>query len=295
MRFAETRLQRSARKLLDRFRLDRLRPRLSLRMFRSLGVASGKGGTGKTFVSVNLGILIARDRPGALLLDADLGLANAHLNLGLRPAHNLQDYFDNDVALADLVLSTRYGLRLLSGGSGISRLADLDARERRRLADDLPELVGAAAPLLVDSAAGISPQTLLFLLCTDIVVLVVTPELTSITDAYALIKCLSVRRPECRFGVVVNRTDDESQSHKVFARLSEVVQRFLRMPLHFLGGIPEDRAVRSALAAKVPLVVRAPRADAARGLRAVAAALETWVGELPQDPVGFAARLHDLA
>ena len=266
VRFTDSGLPRIRGGLLERFRFERFRRRHRPLGVPSIGVASGKGGTGKTFTTTNLAVLLAKRIGQVQIVDADLGLGNAHVHLGLRPLKNLQHYLDGEVSLDDLQLVSEHGVRLLPGGTGISRLSQLEGVELRRLSQDLVGTIGGSRAVFIDSAAGISPQALLFLRCTELVVLVVTPELPSLTDAYAVIKCLVLRQPECRFLVLVNRTDSRAQAREVFEKLSDVASRFLSIPLHYLGGVPEDRAVRASLGAKVPHVIRAPRSPASRAL-----------------------------
>lgn len=289
----ETRSTARPFRFLDRIRFERFRRRQRPLGVPSLGIGSGKGGTGKTFVATNLAVLLSRRLGSVQFIDADLGLGNAHVHLGLRPMHNLQHYFDGDTELQDLLIGSYYGVRLLPGGSGISRLAQLETHELRRLAQDLPSVVEQSSLVLVDSAAGISPQTLLFLRCSELVLLVVTPELTSLTDAYALIKCLVVRQPTSRFLVLVNRADDEAHGVEVFERIHNVASRFLKLPLHYVGAIPEDPAARGSIMAKVPHVIRAPASPAARALKAAASELERLLRELQSNEsrTGFAKRL----
>lgn len=284
MKLTDARTGAGPRRLFDRIRFERFRRRHQPLEMPSVGVASGKGGTGKTFVAVNLAVLLAREIGGVQMLDADLGLGNAHVHLGLRPMHNLQHYFDGDALLEDLLLGSCYGVRLLPGGSGISRLAQLDTGELRRLAHDMPSILTESNALIVDSGAGISPQTLLFLRCSDVVLLVVTPELTSLTDAYALIKCLVIRQPQSRFLVLVNRADEQDQGIEVFQRINDVASRFLSLPLHYLGAVPEDRAARASVAGKVPLVVRTPSSPAARALKSAASSLEDYLRDFRRQP-----------
>jgi flagellar biosynthesis protein FlhG len=296
LRIRDARLNRLSRRLLDRFRSDPRDRMAQLPGAPSIGIASGKGGPGKTFVSVNLACLVARTLAPVQLIDADLGLGNAHLALGARPQHDLQRYFAGDVPLDGLILGTPYGVRLLPGGSGISRLAQLAPDELQRLARDFLDVLAPARVIMLDSAAGIAPQTLAFLTGVDLVVLVVTPELTALTDAYAVVKCLIVRRPQSRFLVLVNRCDEADQGQEVFNRIHDVAGRFLSVPLHYLGWVPEDRTVRRALAAKVPLVEYAPDSPATAALIAAGNELLRVLEPVGRDALreGFAARMLGL-
>ena len=239
-------------------------------------------------------MMLARMRGPVQLFDADLGLGNSHILLGLRPRHNFQHYFERRAQLEELNLQGPHGLRLLPGGSGISRLAQLERHEIARLAQELSFVIEDARLLVVDSPAGIAVQTLSFMQSASCVLLVVTPELTSLTDAYALVKCLHLRDPSTRFIVVVNRCEEEGQGREVFERLSGVAGRFLSLPLHFLGSVPEDpAAVRSALAAKMPVVLHEPDARVAVAISQIASELEelVWEFESARDGPDFCTRL----
>ncbi len=247
-----------------------------------VGIASGKGGTGKSMVTVNLGVLIGSPRARVRILDADLGLGNAHLPLGLKPERNLQYFFEGRGSLGDLVQHSRYGVDVLPGGSGLSRLAQLNYPDFRRFALGLDPVLEGASAVLVDSAAGISPQTLSFLLASDLVLIVTTPEITSLTDAYALIKCLALRRPGRGVYLLVNHCDDLEQGRRAFEKIRDISGRFLGIHVSFLGAVPGDPAVRLALAARTPIVIRTPSSPAARGLRSCARKLEGILEEIPR-------------
>ena len=248
----------------------------------SIGVASGKGGTGKTFTSVNLALHLASRLGSVQMLDADLGLGNSHLQLGLRPEGHIQHFLQGDMRLDELVLESEYGVSLLPGGSGVSRLSHLEAGEIRRLGRGISNLDLRADALIVDSAAGISRQTLLFLRCCDFVVLVLQPELSSLTDAYALLKCLILREHMVQVHVVVNRVYEEGEGIETFEKLQDVSSRFLHFPLHYLGAVPEDPMVRKALARKTPILIHDPGSPSARAMAAIGDRLIDCMAELPQ-------------
>ncbi|MFQ5505779.1 MAG: MinD/ParA family protein [Planctomycetota bacterium] len=289
MKLSSTTISRFQRRILNRWKLQRS----SERRVPSVGIASGKGGTGKTFTTVNLAVLLAPSIGPVQIFDTDLGLGNAHLHLGLKPERHLDKFFEGKVGLDRLVLESPYEVSVLPGGSGISRLAQLGQAELRMLARSLPAILEDKSIQLIDSAAGISPQTLLFLQHTDLVLLVVTPHLASLTDAYALIKCLILRKSASRMLVLVNRADHEEQALEAFSRIRKVSCQFLSFPVHYLGCVPEDRAVQPALAAKVPVVIRSPHSSASRALGLAARKLKSLLMESEEDwsGPGFAESL----
>jgi flagellar biosynthesis protein FlhG len=294
VRLDET-LSRGRRRVLERLGFDRRRRTVCQARPPSVGIASGKGGTGKTFMAVNLAVSLAKTLRPVQLLDADFGLGNAHLGLGVRPTRGLQDYLDDKAPLADIIVPTEHGVRLLPGGSGISQLSQLADSELRRLAIDLDELILPCRCLIVDAAAGITPQTLAFLAAVDILLLVVTPDVTSLTDAYALAKCLRAREAPIRLAVVVNRCDEPEQGAEAFGRMQDVSVRFLDMSLHYLGSVPEDRRVRTALAARQPLCLQASPSPAAVAVTQIAERLRPVLTALADAPerAGFSQRLRE--
>ena len=244
-----------------------------------LAVASGKGGTGKSFVATNLAVAIAAERR-VTLVDCDFGLANDHLLLGVNPTQSVQHFFAGAASLAEIRMKTPYGPLLLPGGSGISRLGDLTELELMRLGTGLSSVAGDSDVMLMDAAAGISPHSVLTLLAAQHVLLVTNPEIAALTDAYALIKCLSAHPHHGDISVVVNRVRSEAQGEATFRKLAEVSRRFSRCPIHYMGAIPEEPAVSHHRLNQPPLVVSHPECQASRAIFAVLTRLERHVGPL---------------
>lgn len=231
---------------------------------------------------MNLALRLADSLGSVRILDADLGLGNSHLQLGVRPEGHIQHFLQGDKRLEDLVLESEYGVSLLPGGSGISRLSHLETGEIRRLGRGISNLNLSADALIVDSAAGISRQTLFFLRCCDFVVLVLQPELSSLTDAYALLKCLVLREQMVQVHVLINRVYEEEEGMETFEKLQDVASRFLHYPLHYLGAVPEDPLIRRALSQKTPILAYAPESPAARAMAEVGDRLLGRLADMPQ-------------
>jgi len=233
-------------------------------------VASGKGGVGKTSLVVNLGLVLGRLQQRVLLLDADLGLANVEILLGLAPRFSLRDVLYGDKHIRDVVTPTTYGVRVVSGGSGLYELANLDSAQQARLLDMLLYFRDDTDWILIDTGAGINKNVIGFTAAAGEVIVVITPEPTSLTDAYSLLKVLA------RFGivtearVVVNRAAGDREGEQVAARLASAAERFLRLPVRHLGTIAEDAAVATAVMCQRPLVVAHPASPAARQIEAIA-------------------------
>lgn len=230
-------------------------------MTRIVGIASGKGGAGKTSVTVGLAFALARAGSRVCILDADLGLANVDILLGLSPALTLEDVLFGDAPLERAMVPVGRGVDVIPGSSGVSRMADLTRAARMRLAREFRKLSGHDF-LLVDTSPGISGQvTSLCLSCPELV-LVVNPEATSITDGYALMKVLreqGLTRPPM---LLVNRSRDEALARAVFERVKAAAQKYLKLNPAYLGQVPWDESLSMAAARQRPVLEAAPACPA---------------------------------
>lgn len=235
-----------------------------------IALASGKGGTGKSFLTTNLAIGLHRAGRRVAVVDCDFGLANAHLLFGVNPRHSVQHLLDGGVPVQEALVPTPFGPSLLAGGSGIASLAELDARHMQMLARALHWIAGCHDVVLVDCAAGLAPQSMISVLAAQHVVLVTNPEIAALTDAYALIKCLArqVERPVVH--LVVNRVDRPGLGQATFDRLAEVSRRFAGCVVHYLGEVPEDSAVTHRRLGQPPMMVGAPESPTSRALARIA-------------------------
>ncbi len=216
---------------------------------RVIAISSGKGGVGKTFLSVHLATRAARLDRRVLLLDADLGLANVDVMLGLTGRGTVMDVVRGNKSLKDVIVSVDDRLDVLSGGSGLFELARLSAAQRGVLLDEMNRLSRAYDLVLVDTPAGIGEDVLFFTSSSESVLVVLTPDPTSLTDAYALIKVLSRQRGVNRFMVALNQAD-EITARITFRRLLAVADRYLDVFLDYVGYMPECPAVRSAISSQ---------------------------------------------
>ncbi|MBC7346437.1 MAG: MinD/ParA family protein [Clostridia bacterium] len=275
----------------------RLRELVARRSFplRTLAVGSGKGGVGKTSVALNLGLALSERGRRVAVLDGDLGLANVDVMLGLSPHYTLYDVLAGQRTLEEIVLKGPANLHVIPGGSGIAALANLSAAQRQRLVESLRLAVQEMEFLIIDTGAGIGQAVMSFLLAADEVIVVLTPEPTALADAYALIKVLAQGKMHRWVYLLVNRVSGPSEARQTLRRLQVVVQRFLGIELRFLGFIPEDAAVSSAVLQQRPLLLSYPRSRAAEQLRFIAQRL---LGEEALTPAagrgGFLARLLHL-
>lgn len=235
---------------------------------RVIAVASGKGGVGKTSIVVNLSLALARRRKRVLLLDADLGLANVDILLGLVPRWDLSQVVRGEKELKEIVIEGPEGIRLIPGGSGVQELADLTPSQREHLIRSLGQVTEGTDFFLIDTSAGISRNVLSFAAAAGEAIVVTTPEPTAITDAYGLIKGLS--RLKVKLHLLVNRAATWAEGRETAERLRSTARRFLNLEVACLGVIPEDKAAGLAVREQKPLLLSYPSSAAARAIGEVA-------------------------
>ncbi len=230
---------------------------------RVIVVASGKGGVGKTNIAVNLGLALAERGLQVAILDADMGLANADILLGINSRYNLSHVINGERTVTEVMTTGPWGLQLIAGGSGVAELANLGQNDLANFIDNLHELDEALDILIIDTGAGISHSVLSFALASDEVLVVATPDPTSLADAYGLIKVLDRRNPRAQLRVVVNMCETEYQGREVFDKLNGVSRRFLSRELDWAGSIPRDVMVQRAVQGFQPFYIVYPRSHAA--------------------------------
>lgn len=240
---------------------------------RSLCIASGKGGTGKSSITASIADLLRR-KGNTLVLDADLGCANAHIFHDVHPEWSLADVIAGDRAVHEIVTPCASGLDLLPGGSGVGRLAGLREYELEMIGRGLAKVEAGYDYLLVDSAAGLSRQTVAFAAACDQTVLVTTPDVTAMTDAYAFLKvfvrqCEAAGERRALPLLVVNRATSAKEADEVGARLQNVTMKFLGQRLEVLGWLPDDRAVFRCTQRRTSVVAGEPESDLAQALEQV--------------------------
>lgn len=242
-----------------------------------LSVTSGKGGVGKTNMSVNLAYTLSMAGKKVVLLDADLGLANVDVILGLAPQHNLFHLFHEDMTLDKILFDTPYGFRILPASSGVSDMVDLDRGQKLDLLDAMDTLEDEVDYLIVDTGAGINDNVLYFNLAVQERLLVITPEPTSLTDAYALIKVLKLHHGVERFRILVNMVKDQKGAKDVYLKLLNACDHFLDgISLDLVGFVPYDPNVRNSVIAQVPFCHKFPKTPASVAVRQAAKKLDAW-------------------
>jgi len=268
-----------------------------MRPVQVIAVSGGKGGVGKSNISVNLSIALAELRRRVVLLDADLGLANVDVLLGIRATHTLADVLAGTHSLTDVLVTGPAGMKIVPASSGVQRMAELSAAEHTGLINAFNDLSDQVDILVIDTAAGISDTVVSFVRAANEVIIVVCDEPSSITDSYALIKLLHKEYGMQRFRVVANMTRTPQEGLNMFNKLNTVCERFLDVTLQFVGQIPFDENVRKAVQKQKALLEFAPSSKAAVAIRALAQVVDKW--PLPNSPTGrlefFVERLLQAA
>ncbi|GGC75282.1 MinD/ParA family protein [Marinobacter halophilus] len=261
-----------------------------------IAVTGGKGGVGKSNVSVNLGIALAQKGRRVVLLDADLGLANIDVLLGITANRNIHDVLNGDCDLKDVLVNGPGGIKIVPASSGTQRMTQLSSMEHAGLINAFSELGDQIDVLIVDTAAGISEGVVSFLRASQELLLVVCDEPTSITDAYALIKLMNRDYGTDRFRILANQVRNEQEGRHLYEKLTRVTERFLDVALQYVGIVPYDEAVKKAVQRQRAVLEAYPRAKASLAIRALADKVDSW--PLPSSPRGhlefFVERLVEV-
>ncbi|MDR9828165.1 MinD/ParA family protein [Vibrio sp. FNV 38] len=249
-----------------------------------ISVTGGKGGVGKSNVSLGMAICMARQGKKVMVLDADLGLANIDIMLGIRPKKNLGHVLAGECELKDAIVEGPHGIRIIPATSGTQKMAELSHSQHVGLIRAFGSLEDDMDVLIIDTAAGISDMVVSFSRAAQDVVVVVCDEPTSITDAYALIKLLSKDHQVQRFKIVANMVRSYREGRELFAKLTLVTERFLNVSLELVACIPLDDKVRQAVKRQKIVVDAFPRSPAALALSSLSNKALTW--PLPKSPTG---------
>lgn len=242
------------------------------RTTRVLAVTSGKGGVGKTTLSVNLAIAFAQQGQRVLLFDADLGMANVHVFAGVNPRSTLLDVIDGRAQLGEIIVPGPAGVQLLCGASGIGRLTELSATALEMLGRELLRVAADFDVLIIDTGAGISACVTQFLQLAHDAIVVATPNIAATLDAYGVIKLAHETQIPARLHLLINQADDETQAARVWERIAGCADRFLKCPVALLGFLFRDAAVEQANKTRSPLLLSQPDHINAQRIAAIAAA-----------------------
>ena len=244
---------------------------------RVITVTSGKGGVGKSNTAINLAIQFRKMGQKVIILDADFGLANIEIMFGAVPKHNLCDLIYQGKSIRDIVTWGPMEVGFISGGSGITGMSNLDRDNLGTIIDNLAELDEMAETIIVDTGAGISDSVLEFLVASGEILLVATPEPTSITDSYSLLKALNRHprflREDSKIKVIANKVSSDTEGETMYNKLNTVANRYLKLPVSYLGAIPQDSRLEEAVMQQKPVSMQSPNSKSARAYEKMAYAL----------------------
>jgi flagellar biosynthesis protein FlhG len=242
---------------------------------RIIAISSGKGGVGKTNLSINIALAYANLGKKVIVLDADLGLANVNVILGIIPKFNLYHLIRKQKSIREIILDTGYGIQIVAGASGFSKIANLSDEEREVFIEELSEL-STADVIIVDTSAGVSNNVLDFIAAADDAIIVTTPEPTAITDAYGIVKIIATEIDYLNIGMklVVNRVKSVTQGKKVAERVISIAGQFLNLKLDYLGYVYDDVTVGNAVLKQKPFILEDPKCKASICVRHIVSRLE---------------------
>lgn len=225
-------------------------------MVRSIAIASGKGGVGKTSLAVNCAVKLSTDGKNVALLDADFGMANSHILLNQKIENSVSDILEKSTNIKDVIHETSTGLKLIPGGSGVLELLNLDSQKRWEIIRSLDTLKNGLDILIVDTPAGASDASIEFSAACDAVVVVLVSEPTSFMDAYAFIKALYLEKKFGSVSIVVNLAKNEKAAKKSYDSFKKIVTKFLSVDMKFIGWLPESKSIAGSIVARKPVVLQ---------------------------------------
>lgn len=245
------------------------------RKTRIITVTSGKGGVGKTNIATNMAIAYGQMGKKVILIDADLGLANVNVMMNLIPQYNLYHVIRKQKKMSEIILDTDYGIKLVAGASGFSKIANMNEEERNAFINEMYTLSDADI-IIIDTSAGVSKNVLGFVAAADEVIVVTTPEPTSITDAYGIIKIIAteVDNLNINLKMIVNRVNSSLEGKRVADRMIQIAAQFLNLKVEYLGFIYDDPVVSQAVLKQKPFIVVDQKSKAAMCLRHIVSRIE---------------------
>lgn len=236
-------------------------------------ITSGKGGVGKSNFTINLAISLTRLGYKVIVFDADIGFANIDVISGVIPKFTIADVINGNKSIVEIMTDGPLGVKIIAGGSGINDIMKLNNEKLELLTSQLLSLEDYADFILIDTSAGLSDASISFLNSSDEVILVTTPEPTSLTDGYAMIKTLVKNNPSINIKIVVNRANDSTQSIEVFNKLSKVTERFLRVDIENLGYLTDSKLVSESVMNQKPFILLFPNSTIAKKINNIALSL----------------------
>ena len=236
----------------------------------AIAITSGKGGVGKTNITTNLGIALAQIGQRVCIVDADTSLANINILLDLAPEYTLEHFLEGDKSLDDITLTGPDNVQIVPSASGISEFAQLNETQQERLLGGLQQLEQQNDYILIDTAAGIGDTVINFIQCAQYAIIVISPEPTSLTDAFSMVKVLQRRNYDQPIYILVNMVRNYGHSMEVFKRFAKAVNQYVHLKVKYLGYLPADQAVRNAVGSQHPVVIGSPDSPAGRCINLLA-------------------------
>ena len=242
---------------------------------RVIAVSSGKGGVGKTNMSINIAIAYAQLGKKVLVMDADLGLANVNVAMGIIPKYNLYHLIKQKKQMKDIIINTDFGIQIVAGASGFSKIANLSEEEREHFIEEISSM-DAVDIIIIDTSAGVSSNVLDFIAAADDAIIVTTPEPTAITDAYGIIKIIATEIDNMNLGIklIVNRVKSVTEGKKVSERVINIASQFLNLKVDYLGYVYDDPQVSQAILKQKPFMIVDPDSKASICVKHIVSRLE---------------------
>ncbi|UOQ43037.1 MinD/ParA family protein [Halobacillus salinarum] len=278
----------------ERLRI-RIKQQTQNRSGKTIAITSGKGGVGKSNFTINFALKLAELNKKVLIFDLDIGMGNIDILLGVTPRHSFVDLFSSTLSIHDIIESGPNALSYIAGGSGLSDLFQLDAHKFEYFQSEFMKLLQSYDFILFDMGAGLTNESLSFLTSANEVIIITTPEPTSIRDAYSVIKHLTSKDKELPIHITVNKALDDRDGRNAFFRIQKVAGQFLNKQVSQLGIIPEDRAVLKAVSNQSPFSIASPKCKASMAMTRIAEQfLEAGEGINPKPQESFLSKLKRL-
>lgn len=262
---------------------------------KTIAVVSGKGGVGKSNISTNLSILLGKEEKKVLLFDLDIGMGNIHILLGSHHTYSIMDYIEEkELDIDTIICENVHGISYISGGNGLKNIVEWNESHIERFFEVMEYAVQKYDYIVFDMGAGATKETLEFIMAMDEIIVVTTPEPTSITDAYSMIKYIYLRDHDKPFNLICNRAELKKEGIQTITRLQETVRKFLHKEIVLLGVLPEDSTVRKAVIHQVPLVVGYPSSHMTISLRTMLHQLTGESNQSESKPSGFLKSMRNV-
>lgn len=248
----------------------------SKKPMRVISVTGGKGGIGKTTISVNLAVAFAKKNQKVLLFDADLGLANVDVLLGIKPKKNINDFLSGSCELHEICVTGPHGLKIIPAASGVQKMAELSSIESIELIRSFSTLTEDIDVMIVDMASGISNQVMEFTHASQDILVVICNDPSSLTDSYAVIKILHQKYGRDRFGIVVNKAKNLQEGFDVFNRFQNAISKFINVSMNYIGHVPQDDYINMSAIDRVSIIEKYPFSAAAVAFNNLSHGINHW-------------------